>query len=282
MRFFCLLLVSLSGIQAEVSLLKTRLQVQPEFFTAEPDAANHNIKITEGHLSARLGQSLALVSSKQQEHWWAILAEPFVELHNFQTGEAVPWQLWRAQFSLGALLGRGPLSLELSYVHESDHATDVAFITKHSNLKPEFFDNRSLRSFEYFKVAPAFTSQSSWLLWQIRPVGRIYTIPLNSSASRNLKWALGSEARAGYKVNNGFVLWLGGYYELIQTDYISKQNDYATPLPGDLWYRTVFLAASWQSNSRIELSLGYTDSNGRGLDFLQRYRGLQIKLSLVL
>lgn len=220
----------------------------------------------------------------------------FINIHNFNEGQKLSWQLWRGSFGISTFFEfhNSNLStkskqfiIEFSWIHESQHATDLNLYTHLFISVPQIFNNSSARSFEYFKLKSNYIAHSSNEKWQlVLSLGyKYYPKPLVLNSQRILLNSFLFETSIERRILKRGFLYSKFYYENIYNDFIAKNQNYK----GD-WIKEPFIYRIFENgigyrNSKdkiINLFFYYSKSNGRGLDFIVFSESIGCGLRIVL
>ena len=216
----------------------------------------------------------------------------FVNIHNFDEGQELSWQLWRGSVGISAfcdfhITDKSDIKAELSWIHESQHATDINAYTRKFILNPGLYDNAIARSFEYIKLNIGYLTQFPNNNWhQSLILGyRYYPLPLGYNSNRILLNSLSLEAGVDRKIYKRFYFYSSFYFENIYNNFIAGERNYL----GD-WFLEPFkyrileigLGNRNAKDKTLNLFFCFSNSNGRGLDFLQVSQSFGVGLRIVL
>lgn len=220
----------------------------------------------------------------------------FINIHNFKKGQMLSWQLWRGSMGISTFFEYHNSKLsahstrfitELSWIHESQHATDLNLYTYIFISMPQSFDNSSSRSFEYFKIKTNYITRFPNEKWQLFfNLGyKYYPKPFGLKSQRILLNSFLFETGIERNVFKGGFLYSNFYYENIYNDFIAKDQNYK----GD-WNKEPFIYRIFEngigyrdSKDRIiNMFFYFSKSNGRGLDFIALSESFGCGLRIVL
>jgi len=205
----------------------------------------------------------------------------FLNVHNFDKGQELSWQLWRGSMGISTFccLHNSDLSarlwdikLRFSWVHESQHATDLQAYIRHYILVSGIFNNAIARSFEYFRVNADYLTHFSNDHWQfVMTLGfRYYPKPLGYDSQRILRNSLSFETGIERIIYKRFYQYFRFYDESINNAFVAAEQNYKGDWSGEPFrYRMLETGIGNRNpgNKILNVFLFYTDSNGRGLDF---------------
>ena len=252
----------------------------------------------------RIGLGLSFLTYKSSRFNLGFTLESFVNLHDLEPGQLISWQLWRAHVGGYFYLEApqlfpskyGRLVFKTGYGHESQHATDqFSYVANFMTIPPEAFNNATARSFEYFPFQLNYTwtdRKGDWL-FLFAPEYKLY--PRSGSGFKwvDTAWDItGSTALeigvhrriAGNKETKLFA-FVHGFVESIGNDFVSSQNGYWGNRNGEpLTYRSMEmgLLIKHREGTRMSFFVELTDSDGRGLDFPIRHRGIGLGFKIFL
>lgn len=206
----------------------------------------------------------------------------FINIHNFNEGQILPWQLWRGSLGISTFFEfhnshfstkSKQFIIEFSWIHESQHATDLFLYTHDFISVPGIFNNSSARSFEYFKLKTNCLAHFPNEKWQlVLNLGyKYYPKPFGKNSQRILRNSFLFETsieRSFFK--RGF-LYSKFYYENIYNDFIAKNQNYKGDWNKEPFRYRIFENGIGYRDSKdkiINLFFYYSKSNGRGLDFI--------------
>lgn len=243
-----------------------------------PDTARMRLAVSGGRLSAVLGQAFLPVVMRYPPFQFGVVISPFMELHNFSPDQITPWELWRGYIGGGVYVDWTPaaarvLSLMMGYSHESDHATDIAAYKRlFTTLSTEeWFDNKSLRSFEYTAFGAAW-SEEICQCWRMGGAAlfKWYPQPLNRWSTRLLHWGTQLTWSTTLVLPANFSLILTYYLEYTAADFSAVDPIFTADLSGNrLFAQQAKLGVFYNSSEGRQIGVSVTGrgGNGRGLEF---------------
>ncbi len=251
-----------------------------------PDFACIKLTQDSGSWKNMVGQTFGFAAAETGHMNISVAISGFIELHDI-TGQFMSWQMWRGNLGAGLYLEhkklnrqlplKSKLILQTGWNHESQHVTDMkTFIAEYTNLPhPDSFNNGTARSFEYITVQLHYLLQTNNEQWNliIRPGFRYYPQPLLADARRNQKYAFGIEAGIHRKIRKLWDVYIHGLYESINNDYVSNGFPYKYHWNKQpLLYRQIEAGLGFNYNKKqCNLFMRYSNSNGRGLDYLRTF-----------
>lgn len=220
----------------------------------------------------------------------------FINIHNFHEGQMLSWQLWRGSLGISTFFEFHNLNLstkskrfiaELSWIHESQHATDLNLYTQLFISLPQLFDNSSIRSFEYFKLKTNYIAQSHNEKWQlILNLGyKYYPKPLGFNSQRILRNSFFLETSIERRIFKSGFIYSKFYYENIYNDFVAQNQNYKGDWNKEPFKYRIFENGIGYRDSKdkiINLFFYYSKSNGRGLDFIVFSESIGCGLRIVL
>jgi hypothetical protein len=306
------ILVSAPPARAEEAPAPPAWQVQtlmmahrfiPDEPRADPDQASLRYALQGGRWKAMLGAGVLLAGVESDRLRLGLSIHGFVELLNFDRGEPVPWESYRASVGF-ELLGESPrlsrallppggrLTLALGWFHESDHAANVdgyvaQFLAPHPfESAGDALDNGNFSSYEYVKLRAGYRqpllggrlTAQSWL------GARLFPGTIDPDSIRGLRAAVLAEARLTVRLSEGVRPFASAYYELLANDFVARDHGFRSGLDRTpLRYEIVHLGVDLVSAGGGICSpyVAYSSSNGRGIDF-PRFAGSEIGFGITL
>ncbi len=259
--------------------------------SVDPDEPKLKYETVGGRWRAMAGGHLGIYGVHTPSLTFATSISGFIQLINLDDEQPVPWETFRANVGINtfwasralsrALLPAGGRLLgELGWFHESDHvANERAFrsrFLRDSSLldEPARFDNGDLSSYEYFKLRLGYQQTLGRLTTVFSGGLRIFTPSINSGAKRELEYGLQTQGRVDVQLTASLHLWTALYLESLTNDFDGATSGFARPERGaPLLYRTLHIGMSLRDDAfRVaSLYLVYNRSNGRGINFTERY-----------
>jgi hypothetical protein len=247
-----------------------------------------------------VGSTVGLVNYDNKKVRVSLSLSGFVSVHDYSKYQFMSWQLWRGNLgssiffnssNFDKLLGKnGKVVAELGWYHESQHATDVIGYV-YTFLEPPFsdphwFNNADIRSFQYFVAGVCYDWQIPGKNWRLFLNPRYRHFP--KSLLRNeriLINAFSTEAGIHYKLNKSFTTYVQGFFEKINNAFVAKEKHYKSNWNKDPFiYQNLEVGLTYQTEEKkqFNLFLNYSNSNGRGLDFIIQYREFGAGFRIVL
>jgi hypothetical protein len=206
----------------------------------------------------------------------------FVNIHNFDEGQKLSWQLWRGSLGISTFyeFHNSNLSarskqfiIELAWIHESQHATDLNLYTHFFISSPQYFNNSGARSFEYFKLKTSYMAHFPNEKWQlVLTLGyKYYPKPLGLNPQRILLNSFSYETSIERRIFKRFYLYSKFYNENIYNDFVAKDQNYKGNWSKEPFTYRIFENGIGNRNSKdkiFNVFFYYSKSNGRGLDFI--------------
>ena len=265
----------------------------------DPDLPALQISRFGGRWRNKVGTSIELFSVNFSSVTAEFCLEPFVEIHDFNRKNDFSWELWRGSLGVNMFwiyhmkdfnfyyLPK-KLIVELGYYHESEHASSAGFTDEFTNYFVfESFPNGTFGSFEYVKGKINFVhtvnNNAQFFQWSLG--GKYFPLPIEPGAGRKLRRAFWADFLFKNMLSNKMSVYLGGYYEAISTEFVASESNFKTDfVNGTLHYRILELGIEYTmpGGSRLMPFVSYSNSSGRGLDFLRNYDdlGWGIKVAL--
>ena len=263
----------------------------------DPDLPAFQFSRVGGRWVNKAGASIRLLHAEMFGANTQFTLEPFVEIHDFSSGKDFSWELWRGSVGMTiqwrfdtriAVPGfrEARANIGIGYFHESDHASSIDFtrvFTTYSSF--DEFPNGNFGSFEYVRLQSGMThiGEGQWMLsWE--PFVKIFPTPIERGAGRELRNSYGIDVCVRKMLSNSFSVYAGGYYESFQTAFVASRAGFRPDFnEGALIYRTMELGITQQTERfRIIPYIAFTNSNGRGLDFLNIYTEVGYGVRIVL
>lgn len=221
----------------------------------------------------------------------------FVNIYDYSKNQSLSWQLWRGNLGLTALfevkeinfiLNSGRFITELSWIHESDHATDVKGFTYHfTNLSPQDFNNGGARSFEYYKINSKylFNSRNNKWMFNIGIGYKYFSKPQLENTKQMLQNSFLFETGIKRNIFSRGYLYSDFYYENINNSFVADQQGYTGNWNQEPFiYRILETGIGYIDNKEriLNLFIRYSKSNGRGLDFTESSEVYGLGLRIIL
>jgi hypothetical protein len=164
-----------------VQTLVTVHRFIPDEPRADPDQPSLRYGFHGGRWRAMGGGGIALVTLESDALRLGLALDGFIELVNFNQGEPLPWESYRANIGFDFLtesprLSRallppgGRIHLAVGWFHESDHAASLDYYKAHYLSFPGGFgsiipslDNANFSSYEYVKIRAVYRQP----LWEV-------------------------------------------------------------------------------------------------------------------
>lgn len=253
------------------------------------------------------GGGVALVTLESDALRIGLSLDGFIELVNFNEGEPVPWESYRANIGFDVLaesprLSRallppgGRIHLTVGWFHESDHAANldgykaqylapISFPGRVGSIIPSF-DNANFSAYEYVKVRAVvrqpllggrLTAQSAFGV-------RLFPEPINPGSIRAMRAAILVEPRLAVRISAGLRPFVSGYFELVEHDFVARDHGFRFGLDRTpLRYGVVNLGVDLAGAGGAIMSpyVTYSRSHGRGIDF-PRFFGSELGFGFVL
>ncbi len=279
----------------------------PDEPRADPDQPSLRYGLHGGRWKAMAGAGVVLVGVESDRLRLGLALDGFIELVNFDQGEPVPWESYRANVGFEALaesptLARallppgGRLYLAVGWFHESDHAANQdgyvqqylapqRFLSGTGSLQRSF-DNGNFSAYEYVKLRAVYRQPlfGGRLTAQSALGARLFPGSINPGSIRALRAAVLAEARLTARVSEGVRPFASAYYELLSNDFVAREHGFQLGLERTpLRYEIVHLGVDLVSPGGGIWSpyLAYSRSHGRGIDF-PRFFGSEIGFGITL
>lgn len=254
--------------------------------TLDPDEPTLRFASLGGRKEATAGGQFIVAGRRSSALDVSINLSGFIALINFDDQQAMPWQsfrgymgintIWRSRWLDERLLPRGgELFLELGFYHESDHAVSLDSFSYHYLRNPMApFDNGNFSSFEFFKLRLRHQHRflSGRIVWTNALGVRAFTPSINPWAHRDLRYAVSAETRCSVGLVRRLHAFFGLFYESLANDFVSRDHNFQYDLDGT---SLRYLLMEWgfalrsRGGQSLLLSLTFSRSNGRGLDFAE-------------
>lgn len=310
------ILVSASRARAEetaeapawrVQTLVTAHRFVPDEPRADPDQPSLRYGLHGGRWKAMAGAGVLLVGVESDRLRLGLALDGLIELVNFDRGEPVPWESYRANVGFEVLaesptLARallppgGRLTLALGWFHESDHAANQQSYVDQYLAPPSYpsgqgaleasLDNGNFSSYEYVKLRAVYRQPlfHGRLTAQSSLGARLFPGAIDPGSIRTLRAAAIVEARLTVRAGEGAHPFASAYYELLANDFVARAHGFRFGLDRTpLRYAIVHLGVDLVSASGGIWSpyLSYSSSNGRGIDF-PKFFGNEIGFGIAL
>jgi hypothetical protein len=279
----------------------------PDEPRADPDQPSLRYGLHGGRWKAMAGAGVMLVGVEGDRLRLGLALDGFIELINFDHGEPVPWESYRANVGFEALaespaLARallppgGRLYLAVGWFHESDHAANQqgyvaqylapqSFLSGQGSIYPSL-DNGNFSSYEYVKLRAVYRQPlfRGRLTAQSALGARLFPGAIDPGSIRALRAAVLAEARFTVRVSEGVRPFASAYYELLANDFVAQAHGFRfglekTPLRYEIVHLGVDLVSS--GGGIWSPYLSYSSSHGRGIDF-PRFFGSEIGFGIAL
>lgn len=290
-----------------VQTLVTAHRFIPDEPRADPDQPSLRYGIHGGRWKAMAGAGLVLAGVESDRLRLGLALDGFIELLNFDQGEPVPWESYRANVGLELLaesptLSRallppgGRLYLAVGWFHESDHAANQEVYVEQYLAPPSFLpgkgwiepslDNGNFSSYEYVKLRAVYRQPlfGGRLTAQSALGARLFPGAIDPWSVRALRAAVLAEARLAVRLSDGVRPFASAYYELLANDFVAQEHGFQYGLDrAPLLYEIVHLGVDLVGRSGGICSpyLSYSRSHGRGIDFPQFF-GSEIGFGITL
>ena len=254
----------------------------------DPDTPVWGYSIHSGRLHGIYGIEAVLMSVDTSLFTWFISMPLFFEIHNFLTGRAGQWQLFRIRSGLNSyfefsrfLPNNDDLYRILGKIginHERHLIADKKLYIR--NFVKEEFDPASEELSSYFEaITLAFLFQSNYkrLLFSTTPGFKYYAGIFANDPYKYRRYSFFIEIVAGIRLFEKITILLGYYHESILSDFsridaILRVEHLTDKLEYHIWELGLQLKNFYFITSKLYIT--YEISDGRGIDFLQRYRGI--------
>lgn len=221
----------------------------------------------------------------------------FINLHDFNKDHILSWQLWRGSLGISTffefhdvnwLTKSDRFITELSWIHESQHATDVnGYTQQFTYFNAQDFMNGSIRTFEYYKLKANYFCHSPNHKWQLDlSLGyKYFPTPKGFEIQRILFNSILFEVGIEKRIFKRGFLYSKFYYENIKNNFIAQEQNYK----GN-WNKEPFIYRIFENgivyinykDKMICMYVYYSKSNGRGLDFTEVTESIGLGLRVVL
>lgn len=279
----------------------------PDEPRADPDQPSLRYGFHGGRWRAMGGGDVALVTLASDALRIGLALGGFIELVNFNQGEPVPWESYRANIGFDVLaesprLSRallppaGRIHLAVGWFHESDHAANLdGYFAKY--LAPRSFpggfgsftpslDNANFSAYEYVRIRAVYR-QPLWggrLTAQSALGARLFPEPINPGSLRAMRAAILVETRLAAQISAGVRPFVAAYFELVDNDFVARDHGFQFGLNRTpLRYTIVNLGLDMVSAGGAIVSpyVTYSRSHGRGIDF-PRFFGSELGFGFTL
>lgn len=261
----------------------------------DPDLPGVRYRLLSGRWEGKAGDAVVLTGLRRPELTVALSLSGFIELINFQRWYPVCWETWRGHVGLDSvwqipalderLPAGGHLIGQLGYFHESDHVTNsYAYLLAYGDLDrtddPKDvlveFPNGDLSSFEELRLRLAWTQPLGAGPWTLRlaVAGRAFPPSLDEYTPRRMRGAIGGELWISRRLGARRDLYLAGYLEHVAQEFDPVAAWLRPELaPEALDYRVLELGLRRVGvyGTSVEPHLLLSDSDGRGVDFVEDY-----------
>lgn len=254
--------------------------------TLDPDEPTLRFASLGGRKEATAGGQFIVAGRRNAVLDMSINLSGFIALINFDDQQAMPWQsfrgymgintIWRSRWLDERLLPRGgELYLELGFYHESDHAVSLdAFSYRYLRIPTAPFDNGNFSSFEFFKLRLRHQHRflSGRLVWTNALGIRAFTPSINPLDHRELRYSVSAETRCSVGLVRRLHTFFGLFFESLANDFVSRDNNFRYDLDSTSLQHLLMewgIALRSRSGQSLLLSLTFSRSNGRGLDFAE-------------
>ena len=279
----------------------------PDEPRADPDQPSLRYGLHGGRWKAMAGAGVVLAGVESDRLRLGLALDGFIELINFDHGEPVPWESYRANVGFEVLaespaLARallppgGRLYLAVGWFHESDHAANEqgyvaqylapqSFLPGQGSIYPSL-DNGNFSSYEYVKLRAVYRQPllRGRLTAQSALGARLFPGAIDPGSIRALRAAVLAEARLTVRVSDGVRPFASAYYELLANDFVAQDHGFRfglerTPLRYEIVHLGVDLVSA--GGGIWSPYLSYSSSHGRGIDF-PRFYGSEIGFGIAL
>ena len=311
-----LIVATASSARAEEAVGPRALRVEtlvtvhrfiPDEPRADPDQPSLRYGFHGGRWRAMGGGGVALVTLESDALRLGLALDGFIELVNFNQGEPVPWESYRANIGFDVLaeaprLSRailppgGRIHLAVGWFHESDHAANLAGY-KAEYLAPiappggfgsiyPSFDNANFSAYEYVRIRAVVRQPllGGRLTAQSAIGARLFPEPINPGSLRAMRAAILVEPRLAAQISAGVRPFVSAYFELIDNDFVARDHGFRFGLDRTpLRYTVVNLGVDLVSASGAVMSpyVTYSRSHGRGIDF-PKFFGSELGFGFIL
>jgi len=250
----------------------------------DPDSYSIELSKMGGKWNNKIGGAYSVELLDNRKINLATSLGAFVNLHDYSKNQSLSWQLWRGNLGLTALFevkdinfifNSGRLITKLSWIHESDHATDVVGYTNHfTNISSQDFNNGGARSFEYYKVSSKYFCNSRNNKWMFNiGIGyKYFSKPQLENTKQMLQNSFLFETGIKRNIFRRGYLYSEFYYENIKNSFVADQQGYTGSWNKEPFiYRILENGIGYVDNKEriLNLFIRYSKSNGRGLDFIE-------------
>ncbi len=261
-----------------------------------PDNYNVRLSRTGNKWRNMIGVQAPILAVNQKQISASFAVEGFIELHDFQEDQLLSWQMWRGNIGLNSFWEWAPLNaatpnrwqrsflLEFGWDHESQHVTDTEnFFREFQNEEVSELMNPTLRSFEYikWKLHTCFQSpNSNWSFYGV--IGtRIFFNPIHDDILRENKVSTSLEIGIHRHLTSMINIYSHYFYEYISHDQNTLSNLLTRfPLQYRIWEGGIGIRND--QHRLLSIFFTYSDSNGRGIDYVRTYQefgwGLRIRI----
>ena len=265
--------------------------------TIDPDSYSIVLGAFDGRWNNKVGGEYDInLLNRNKVAVWASLGG-FINMHDFFREQSLSWQLWRGNLGINGhiqlqdpqVLGKNGRFIGIvSWVHESQHATDVYTYTNYfTNIPIEQFDNGGIRSFEYYKFKGAYIWEPENRAWLLSASGayKHFPTPKLKNTEQMLLSAWLFELGVEKSIYKGSYLYANYYREVMQNAFVASERDFKGSWNRQPFNFNIFEGGIGYLNAKgklLNLYISYSDSNGRGLDFpevSQRY-GVGMRITL--
>lgn len=272
---------------------------------ADPDQPSLRYSFQSGRWRAMGGGGVVLVALESDALRLGLALDGFIELVNFDEGEPVPWESYRANIGFDMLaesprLSRallppgGRIYLSIGWFHESDHAANLSgyeaqYLAPRS-LPGDFgpsspsFDNGNFSAYEYVKIRAVYRQPllGGRLIVEEALGARLFPEPINPGSIRLMRSAILAEPRLAVQISAGVRPFVSAYFELLDNGFVAREHGFhygldQTPLRYTVAHLGVDLVGA--GGAVVSPYMTYSSSHGRGVDF-PRFFGSELGFGL--
>ncbi len=263
----------------------------PIIFPHSIDPDNGQLKLSQTGNKWRnmLGNTTNLVSFENRNWKAQLQSNFFVEIHDFEKGQWMSYDIWRGQMEGTVFVNSTKFDklsknkvktiVGIGYGHESQHVTNydgyLARYCPYYNhwFRFYYFPAADLRTWEFFRFQALFSTKVKGVDIWLRPSTKLYPKPILNTGNNIINkssWACEAGIKRDFKKKG--TLSLNYFYERIENNYDPvKMHFLGKWKAGPFVYN--YMELGWLSNTAVRFNpfVGYSISNGRGMDFAEKF-----------
>lgn len=288
------LILSLSFLLMGTFLFSQSEETKPSLdFDIDPDAYSFLLSRLDGKWNTKVGGAFLVPVYQRPQFEINVSIGGFVNIHDFSEDQFFSWEIWRGNFggttsmtfkNIDWLPANNRFTFSFTYSHESQHASNVfRYVQEFMTIRPEAFDNGSLRSFEYLKFGgeyfyPFFKDK---LQFSFKLGYKYFPEPLLSSTRKILQHSIFTAFGLEWNIKKAWFAYSKVYMENMQNSFDSAQWNYRTNISQKTFTHRIAetgIAFVNKKEQSIGAFLFYSNSYGRGLDFITKTKALGVGL----